>query len=67
MPVKVSRLSRVAVPRVLPDRGACGFCVGPFSTVTLKSGLRPEYSAIPYRRAITGTGERDGAQEADGG
>jgi hypothetical protein len=67
MPVQAIRFSRVAWPRVLPDRGACAFCGGPFSALTANSGLRPDYTATQYRRGTSRTGELDGAQEADGG
>ncbi len=67
MAATLSRFSKVAWPRVLPDHGSCTFCGGPFSAVTLKSGLRLERSAIQYRRGTSRTGELDGAQEANGG
>ena len=67
MPAQIGRFSRVALIRVLPDRGSCAVCGGPFSAITTKSGLRPAHTAIQYRRGTSRTGELDGAKEANGG
>ena len=67
MAVQIDRFSRIASVRVLPDRGSCAVCGGPFSAITTKSGLRPAHPAIQYRRGTSRTGELDGAKEANGG
>ena len=67
MTAQIGWFSRVALIRVLPDRGSCAVCGGPFSAITPKSGLRPVHTAIQYRRGTTRTGELDGAKEANGG
>ena len=67
MPAHMGRFSRVALIRVLPDRGSWAICGGPFSVITPKIGLQPAHPAIQYRRGTSRTGELDGAKEADGG
>jgi hypothetical protein len=67
MPAQSGRFSRVALIRVLPDRGSCAVCGGPISAITPKIGLQPDHTAIQYRRGTSRTGELDGAKEANGG
>jgi hypothetical protein len=67
MTARIGRFSRVASVRGLPDRRSWALCVGPFSVIPPKSGLRPAHTAIQYRRGTSRTGELDGAKEADGG
>ncbi len=67
MPTQVGRFSRVTWARALADRGACAICGVRFFAITPKSRLRPEHTAIPYRRGTTRTGELDGAKEINGG
>jgi hypothetical protein len=68
MPAQIGRFSRVASVRVLPDRGSCAVCGGPFSAITTpKAGAKPDYTAIQYRRGTSRTGELDGTKEADCG
>jgi hypothetical protein len=67
MPAQNERFSRVALSGVLPDRRSCAVYGGRFSALTRKAELRPARSAIQYRRGTSRTGEKDGAQETDGG
>jgi hypothetical protein len=67
MPAQIGLFPPVVAVRGLPDRGSSAICGGPFSIITLRTGLRPAHNAIQYRRGITRTGELDGAKEADGG
>jgi hypothetical protein len=67
MPAQSGQFLPIASARVLPDRGSSAICGGPFSIITLRTGLRPAHRPIQYRRGITRTGELDGAKEADGG
>jgi hypothetical protein len=68
MTAQIGRFSRVALIRVLPDRGSCAICGGRFS------GLIPQNlaSARSPRNPVpschyTRTGELNGGKEADGG
>jgi hypothetical protein len=67
MPAQIGQFSRVALIRVLPERGCCAVFSGQFRAFTSQSGLRPEQTTIQYRRGTTRTGELDGAKEANGG
>jgi hypothetical protein len=67
MTAQIGRFSRVALIRVLPDRGSRVVCGGPFSAITPKPGPRPVHRAIQYRRGTTRTGELNGGKEANGG
>jgi hypothetical protein len=67
MAAQIGRFSKVALIRVLPDRGSCAVCSGRLCAITLQSGLRPDQTPIQYRRGTTRTGELDGAKEANGG
>lgn len=67
MAAQIGWFSKVALIRVLPDRGSCAVCSGRLCAITLQSGLGPEQTPIQYRRGTTRTGELDGAKEADGG
>jgi hypothetical protein len=68
MRAQIGRFCRVALIRVLADRGSRAVCEGLLSgTSSQKRTARPAHSAIQYRRGTTRTGELDGAKEADGG
>ena len=67
MPAQISRFFRIASVRVLPDRGSCAICGGPFSAITPKAGfglLIPQSSTVV---TTTRTGELDGAKDVDCG
>jgi hypothetical protein len=68
MPAQIGRFSRVALIRVLADRGSWAVCDGLLSGISSqKRTLVRPYIAIQYRRGTTRTGDLDGAKEADGG
>ncbi len=48
MTAQIGRFSRVALIRVLPDRGSCAVCGGPFSVTTSKTRA----SARSYRNPV---------------
>ena len=64
MSVQIYVFSRLISIRGRPDRGSCG---GRLSIFLSKSGIRPDLTALRYRRATTRTGELDGAKGTDGG
>ncbi len=68
MPARIGRFFRVASVRVLPDRGSCAVCGGPFSAITPKkrAPARSHRNPVPSWH-ITNGRELDGAKEADGG
>lgn len=68
MPAQISRFSRVALIRVLADRGSWAVCEGLLSGISSQKRTSARaHIAIQYRRATTRMGELDGAKEADGG
>ena len=50
---------------VFPGRDVCRGQFSVFAPPTI--GLRPDHTAIQYRRATTRTGELDGAKDVNGG
>ena len=49
MTAQIGRFSRVALIRVLPDRGSCAVCGGPFSVLTPKiwASARSPLNPVP--------------------
>ena len=68
MPAQIGRFYRVALIRVLADRGSWAVCDGLLSGISSqnRTSVRSPI-VIQYRRGTTRTGELDGAKEADGG
>ena len=67
MTEQFGRFSRVALIRVLADRGSWAVCDGLLFGITPQKRTSVRSYAIQYRRGTTRTGELDGAKEADGG
>ena len=67
MRAQIGRFSRVALVGVHPIAAPWASAAVGFPPSPPKSGLRPDHTAIQYRRGTTRTGELDGAKEADGG
>ena len=67
MPAQIGQFCGVVWVGVIPDRGSCAHGGGRFPAAHRKNGLRPDHTAIQYRRGTPRTGELDGAKEADGG
>ena len=67
MTAQIGQFSKVALIRVLTDRGAWAVCDGLLSGISSQKRTSVPHISIQYRRGTTRTGELDGAKEADGG
>ena len=64
MTAQIGRFSRVALIRVLPDRGSCAVCGGPFSVITPKNraSARSPRNPVPSWHITNGrAGWREGS------
>jgi hypothetical protein len=64
MTAQIGRFSRVALIRVLPDRGSCAVCGGPFSVLTPqnRASARSPRNPVPSCHITNGRAEwREGS------